>query len=124
MFYYDFSYFYLILPALVLSLIAQFAVKNAYKKRRKEREFTMKKTPAKKTKQQTNVRPVVSKATIKDTNKRQAKPCFNPWSVSIYVYWFIIFVVFISLLFVIFTIYMPFGKFVMFIVLLFVCLTH
>lgn len=50
----------------------------------------MKKTPAKKTKQQANVRPVVSKATIKDTNKRQAKPCFNPWSLSIYVYWFII----------------------------------
>lgn len=50
----------------------------------------MKKTPAKKTKQQANVRPVVSKATIKETNKRQAKPCFNPWSLSIYVYWFII----------------------------------
>lgn len=32
MFYYDFSYFYLILPALILSLAAQFAVKNAYKK--------------------------------------------------------------------------------------------
>ena len=32
MFYYDFSYFYLILPALILSLAAQFAVKNAYRK--------------------------------------------------------------------------------------------
>lgn len=32
MFYYDFSYFYLVLPALIISLIAQFAVKNAYKK--------------------------------------------------------------------------------------------
>jgi Zn-dependent membrane protease YugP len=30
-FYYDFSYFYLVLPALIISLIAQFAVKNAYK---------------------------------------------------------------------------------------------
>ena len=32
MFYYDFSYFYLILPALIISVVAQFAVKNAYKK--------------------------------------------------------------------------------------------
>ena len=32
MFYYDFSYFYLILPALIISVAAQFAVKNAYKK--------------------------------------------------------------------------------------------
>lgn len=50
----------------------------------------MKKTPEKKsinTKNRTKVRPVSSKPTIK-TNK--AKPCFNPWSLSIYVYWFII----------------------------------
>ena len=32
MFYYDFSYFYLVLPALIISLAAQFAVKSAYKK--------------------------------------------------------------------------------------------
>lgn len=32
MFYYDFSYFYLVLPALIISLIAQFAVKSAYRK--------------------------------------------------------------------------------------------
>ncbi len=32
MFYYDSSYFYLILPALIISVAAQFAVKNAYKK--------------------------------------------------------------------------------------------
>ena len=33
------------------------------------------------------VRPVASKPTIKSD---KAKPCFNPWSLSIYVYWFII----------------------------------
>ena len=32
MFYYDFSYFYLILPALIISVAAQLAVKNSYKK--------------------------------------------------------------------------------------------
>ena len=32
MFYYDSSYFFLILPALIISVAAQFAVKNAYKK--------------------------------------------------------------------------------------------
>lgn len=32
MFYYDFSYFYLVIPALIISLVAQIAVKNAYKK--------------------------------------------------------------------------------------------
>ena len=50
----------------------------------------MKKTPAKNTKttkKPVNVRPVASKPTVK-TNA--AKPCFNPWSVSIYVHWFII----------------------------------
>ncbi len=50
----------------------------------------MKKTSLKKNvtqKNRTNVRPVASKPTIK-TNSQ--KPCFNPWSVSIYVYWFII----------------------------------
>lgn len=50
----------------------------------------MKKTPAKKTKQQSTVRPVVSKTTIKENKKTNAKPCFSPWSLSIYVYWFII----------------------------------
>lgn len=48
----------------------------------------MKKTSSKKTK--TNVRPVVSKSTIKNAKKTTAKPCFSPWSLSIYVYWFII----------------------------------
>lgn len=33
------------------------------------------------------VRPVVTKPTIKSGKD---KPCFNPWSLSIYVYWFII----------------------------------
>ena len=33
------------------------------------------------------VRPVVAKTTIKPAKD---KPCFNPWSLSIYVYWFII----------------------------------
>ncbi|MBP3397408.1 MAG: tetratricopeptide repeat protein [Alphaproteobacteria bacterium] len=50
----------------------------------------MKKTSVKKTttaKKRTNVRPVASKSTIKN---EKAKPCFNPWSLSIYVYWFII----------------------------------
>lgn len=50
----------------------------------------MKKTPVKKTankKSRATVRPVATKSTIK-TNK--TKPCFNPWSLSIYVYWFII----------------------------------
>ena len=50
----------------------------------------MKKTPAKKTnnlKKTAKVRPVASKPTVKTGN---AKPCFNPWSLSIYVYWFII----------------------------------
>ncbi len=50
----------------------------------------MKKTPEKKSinaKNRTNVRPVASKPTIKSD---KAKPCFNPWSLSIYVYWFII----------------------------------
>lgn len=32
MFYYDFSYFYLVLPALIISVAAQFAVKSAYSK--------------------------------------------------------------------------------------------
>lgn len=50
----------------------------------------MKKKPAKKIKQQSAVRPVVSKSTIKETKKTNAKPCFSPWSLSIYVYWFII----------------------------------
>lgn len=51
----------------------------------------MKKTPArstKNTKKPTKVRPVASKPTVKTA--KNAKPCFNPWSVSIYVYWFII----------------------------------
>lgn len=50
----------------------------------------MKKTSLNKntvSKNRANLRPVVSKPTIK--NKSQ-KPCFNPWSLSIYVYWFII----------------------------------
>lgn len=50
----------------------------------------MKKTPEKKSNSKkiaAKVRPVASKPTIK-TNK--TKPCFNPWSLSIYVYWFII----------------------------------
>ena len=50
----------------------------------------MKKTPAKKsvsTKARAKVRLVASKPTV-NTNK--SKPCFNPWSISIYVYWFII----------------------------------
>ncbi len=50
----------------------------------------MKKTPAKKkdnAKNGANVRPVASKPSIKNT---KSKPCFNPWSLSIYVYWFII----------------------------------
>lgn len=50
----------------------------------------MKKTPVKKNtsiKKSTKVRPVASKPTIKN---EKTKPCFNPWSLSIYVYWFII----------------------------------
>ena len=50
----------------------------------------MKKTSYKKNlnkKNHTNVRPVASNPTIK---QKSQKPCFNPWSVSIYVYWFII----------------------------------
>lgn len=50
----------------------------------------MKRTHAKKTadkKAPTKVRPVACKPTITD---KKAKPCFNPWSLSIYVYWFII----------------------------------
>ena len=50
----------------------------------------MKKTPEKKLAAKKNVqkvRPVASKPTIKSD---KAKPCFNPWSLSIYVYWFII----------------------------------
>ena len=50
----------------------------------------MKKTPAKKTsvkKSKVSVRPVASKPTVKMPKQ---KPCFNPWSLSIYVYWFII----------------------------------
>lgn len=54
----------------------------------------MKKTPAKKTKKSikpaktvAKVRPVASKPTVKSD---KTKPCFNPWSMSIYVYWFII----------------------------------
>ena len=49
----------------------------------------MKKTPVKKaipTKTHAKVRPVASKATVKPTSK----PCSNSWSVSIYIYWFII----------------------------------
>ncbi len=44
-----------------------------------------KKSNIKKT--QAVVRPVTSKPSIKDN---KTKPCFNPWSLSIYVYWFII----------------------------------
>ncbi len=50
----------------------------------------MKKTSLKKntvSKNRAKVRPVASKSTIKT---KPEKPCFNPWSVSIYVYWFII----------------------------------
>ncbi len=50
----------------------------------------MKKTPAKKsvnTKKPVKVRPVASNATIKP---QSTKPCSAPWSLSIYVYWFII----------------------------------
>ena len=50
----------------------------------------MKKTPAKKinTKKNTaKVRPVASKPTVKPVAK---KPCATPWSLSIYVYWFVI----------------------------------
>lgn len=50
----------------------------------------MKKTTAKKTttvKKGAKVRPVASKTTIKET---KTKPCSNPWSLSIYIYWFII----------------------------------
>ena len=50
----------------------------------------MKKIPAKKsinTKSRAKVRPVATKTTLK-TDKN--KTCFNPWSLSIYVYWFII----------------------------------
>ena len=54
----------------------------------------MKKTPVKNTKKNTKtvktvakVRPVATKPTVKT---EKTKPCFNPWSVSIYVYWFII----------------------------------
>lgn len=50
----------------------------------------MKKLPVKKTKQQNKVRPVVSKATVKEAKANKAKPCFSPWSLSIYIYWFII----------------------------------
>ena len=53
----------------------------------------MKKTPAKNTKNTKSavkVRPVASKPTVKPSKTNAAKPCFNPWSVSIYVYWFII----------------------------------
>lgn len=53
----------------------------------------MKKTPAKNTKntkKAVKVRPVASKPTVKPAKTNAAKPCFNPWSVSIYVYWFII----------------------------------
>ncbi len=50
----------------------------------------MKNTPAKNkktSKKPVKVRPVATKPTAKTTG---AKPCFNPWSMSIYVYWFII----------------------------------
>lgn len=50
----------------------------------------MKKTSANKNnnfKNRTKVRPIASKPTVKE---KAQKPCFNPWSVSIYVYWFII----------------------------------
>ena len=50
----------------------------------------MKKTPVKKsanTKNRVKVRPVASKPTVKPAKQKQ---CFNPWSSSIYVYWFII----------------------------------
>ena len=50
----------------------------------------MKKIPAKKTetsKTRAKVRPVASKPTV---NVNVKKTCANPWSLSIYVYWFII----------------------------------
>ncbi len=50
----------------------------------------MKKTSVKKSankKNRVTVRPVASKPTVK---QNKSKPCFNPWSLSIYVYWFII----------------------------------
>lgn len=50
----------------------------------------MKKAPTKKSapkKSRTTVRPVASKPSVKSGKQ---KPCFNPWSLSIYVYWFII----------------------------------
>lgn len=50
----------------------------------------MKKSSVKKSnnvKNRVKVRPVVSNSTVKANAK---KTCFNPWSVSIYVYWFII----------------------------------
>lgn len=50
----------------------------------------MKKIPAKNKVESTKrvkVRPVASKPTVKES---KAKPCFNAWSLSIYVYWFII----------------------------------
>jgi tetratricopeptide (TPR) repeat protein len=50
----------------------------------------MKKTPAKKTtglKKRANVRPVASKPTVKTVKE---KPCNGVWSLSIYIYWFII----------------------------------
>lgn len=50
----------------------------------------MKKTPEKKypvKKNTAKVRPVASKPTIK---QEKTKTCFSPWSISIYVYWFII----------------------------------
>ena len=50
----------------------------------------MKNTPAKNTKKPVKVRPVASKPTVKPTKASNTKPCVNPWSVSIYVYWFII----------------------------------
>lgn len=50
----------------------------------------MKKTPRKKTSKQTTVRPVATKSTIKSVKKSAAKPCLSTWSLSIYVYWFII----------------------------------
>ncbi len=50
----------------------------------------MKKTVSKKKvspKKTAKVRPVASKPTIR---AKETKPCFNPWSLSVYVYWFII----------------------------------
>ncbi|MBE6461311.1 MAG: tetratricopeptide repeat protein [Alphaproteobacteria bacterium] len=50
----------------------------------------MKKTPVKKTsnsKKSVKVRPVASKPTVKTVTK---KTCVSPWSLSIYVYWFVI----------------------------------